>query len=73
MSLKSVSSNVIPGALAFPAMAHRCLETQFLYMKMSNPTTESAAVCLKRLQKHNSLCLGHNVDHLVLSRIVQNF
>ena len=37
-----------------------------------NPTTESAAVCLKGLHKHNSMCLGHNVDHLVLSKIVQN-
>ena len=37
-----------------------------------NPTTESAAVCLKGMQKHNSMCLGHNLDQLVLSRIVQN-
>ena len=37
-----------------------------------NPTTESVVVCLKGLQKHNSMCLGHNVDHMVLSRIVQN-
>ena len=24
------------------------------------------------LQRHNSMCQGHNVDHLVLSRTVQN-
>ena len=34
---------------------------------MLNPTTGSATVC----QKHNSLYLGHNVEHLVPSRIVQ--
>ena len=36
-----------------------------------NPTTEFAAVCLKRVAEAQFLCLGHNEDHLVLSRIVK--
>ena len=48
-SLKSVSSNVFPGASAFPAMTLFANWKQIPYMKMSNSTTESAAVCLKRV------------------------
>ena len=48
-SLKSVSSNVITGASAFPAMSLSLIGNTVSQHEDANPTTESAAVCLKRV------------------------
>ena len=49
MSLKSVSSNVITGASAFPAMSLLLIGNTVSEHEDVNPTTEPAAVCLKRV------------------------
>ena len=48
MSLKRVSSNVIPGASAFPAMSQLLIGNTVSEHEDVNPTPGSAAVCLKR-------------------------
>ena len=48
-SLKSESSNVITGASAFPVMSLLLIENTVSEHGDVNPTTESAAVCLKRV------------------------
>ena len=48
-SFKSVSSNVITGASAFPAMSLLLIGNTVSKHEDVNPTTESAAKCLKRV------------------------
>ena len=49
MSLKIVSSNVITGASAFPVMSLLLIGNTVSEHEDVNPTTESAAACLKRI------------------------
>ena len=49
MSLKSVSTNVITGASAFPAMSLLLIGNTVSELEDVNSTTESAAVRLKRV------------------------
>ena len=50
----------------------RRFETQIPYLKMSNPTTESAAVCLKRVAEAQFVVSRPQYRSSGVSRIVQN-
>ena len=71
-SLKSVSINVIIGASAFPAMSLLLIENTVSEHEDVNPTTESAAVCLKRVAEAQFYVPRSQRRSSGLSRIVQN-
>ena len=64
--------NVITGASAFPAMSLLLIENTVSEHEDVNPTTESAAVCLKSVVEAQLYVPRSQRRSFGLSRIVQN-